>query len=259
MYSERLFLFRAMLNNKYGDIFMRRKIYEIVEKANDNNNVSHLYDVFMIISIFLSMIPLAFKQQTKLLIIIDRVTVIIFIIDYILRWTTSDYKFKKEGITPFLQYPFSPMAIVDLLSILPSVSVVSKSFKVLRVLRLIRALRVFRIFKAIRYSKSFKIIGNVLVSSKDSLFAVCALASGYILVSALTIFNAEPESFETFFDAVYWATVSLTTVGYGDIYPVSTIGRIIAMISSIFGIAIVALPAGIITAGYMNELQKDRD
>ncbi|MEG2328896.1 potassium channel family protein [Anaerorhabdus sp.] len=71
---------------------------------------------------------------------------------------------------------------------------------------------------------------------------------------ALLIFNIEPDSFNTFYDAVYWATVSLTTVGYGDIYPVSEFGRLITMISSIFGIAIIALPAGIITAGYMDAL-----
>ena len=124
---------------------------------------------------------------------------------------------------------------------------------------MIRALRVVRVFKAMRYSKSFEIIGNVLRRSKDSLIAVCMLSGGYILISALIIFNVEPDSFDTFFDAIYWATVSLTTVGYGDIYPVTTIGRVITMISSIFGIAIVALPAGIITAGYMAELEKSRE
>jgi voltage-gated potassium channel len=120
-------------------------------------------------------------------------------------------------------------------------------------------MRVLRVFKAMRYSRSFEIIGNVTRSSKESLIAVCALAGGYILISALVVFNVEPDSFGSFFDAIYWATVSLTTVGYGDIYPVSTMGRIITMASSIFGIAIVALPAGIITAGYMNEINKDRD
>ncbi len=73
------------------------------------------------------------------------------------------------------------------------------------------------------------------------------------------IFNIEPQSFRNFFDAIYWATVSLTTVGYGDIYPVTDAGRIITMISSFVGIAIVALPAGIITAGYMNEINKKDD
>ena len=83
------------------------------------------------------------------------------------------------------------------------------------------------------------------------------MAVVYVLVSALIIINVEPDSFNNFFDAVYWATVSLTTMGYGDIYPVTTIGRIVTMLSSVFGIAIVALPSGIITAGYMNEIQKD--
>ena len=85
------------------------------------------------------------------------------------------------------------------------------------------------------------------------------MAFSYILISALVIFNVEPDSFESFFDAIYWATISLTTVGYGDIYPVTNAGRIITMISSILGIAIVALPAGIITAGYLNEINKKNE
>ena len=210
----------------------------------------------MIVTIIISLIPLAFKEDTFLFVAMDKVTVAIFILDYILRWITADYKFSKKTVASFARYPFSPMAIVDLVSILPSLSIVSSGFKLLRFLRMIRAMRVFRVLKAMRYSRSFEIIGNVLKSSKESLVAVCTLAGGYILISALVIFNVEPESFGSFFDAIYWATVSLTTVGYGDIYPVTTLGRIITMISSIFGIAIVALPAGIITAGYMSEINK---
>ena len=96
-------------------------------------------------------------------------------------------------------------------------------------------------------------------NSKDALLAICTLAIGYILISALIVFNIESDSFNTFFDAIYWATVSLTTVGYGDIYPVTIAGRIVTMISSIMGIAIVALPAGIITAGYMAALDEKKD
>ena len=80
-----------------------------------------------------------------------------------------------------------------------------------------------------------------------------------ILISALVMFNAEPETFGNFFDAIYWATVSLTTVGYGDIYATSVVGKVITMISAVFGIAIVALPAGIITAGYMDEIGKNKE
>ena len=85
---------------------------------------------------------------------------------------------------------------------------------------------------------------------------VLGIAILYILISALVILNVEPETFDSFFDAVYWATVSLTTVGYGDIYPVTVIGKIVTMISSFMGIAIVALPAGILTSGLMEELNQ---
>lgn len=237
----------------------RKRIFEIIEKSDGHDTLSAIYDYSMIVVIIISLISLAFKQDTPLFFVADKVTVAIFIIDYILRWMTADYKFEKKSISSFLRYPISFMAIIDLISILPSLSFVNSGFKLLRVLRMIRAMRVFRVFKAMRYSRSFEIIGNVLRSSKDSLVAVCALAGGYILVSALVIFNVEPDSFNSFFDAIYWATVSLTTVGYGDIYPVSTLGRIITMVSSIFGIAIVALPAGIITAGYMNEISKPQE
>lgn len=237
---------------------MRKKIYNVIEKSEYGNRISAAYDYFMLVVIAVSLVPLFFKQDNVGFKIIDKVTVVIFIIDYILRLVTADYKLKKGKIS-FIIYPFTFMAIIDLLSILPSLSIISRGFKALRVLRMIRAMRVFRIFKAMRYSKSFIIIGNVLKKSKDSLIAVCVLAFGYILISALIIYNVEPDTFETFFDALYWATVSLTTVGYGDIYPVSIMGRIITMISSIFGIAIVALPAGIITAGYMTEIDKKQE
>ena len=85
------------------------------------------------------------------------------------------------------------------------------------------------------------------------------MAVAYVLISALVIYNVEPETFNTFFDAVYWATISLTTVGYGDLYPITTIGRIITMVSSVFGIAIIALPSGVITAGYLAEINKDEE
>ena len=151
------------------------------------------------------------------------------------------------------------MAIIDLLCILPSLRIISNGFRILKVFRLFRTLRVFRVFKTVRYSKSIKMIKGVFKSQKKPLTTVGILAVAYVLISALVIFNVEPDSFNSFFDAVYWATVSLTTMGYGDIYPVTTIGRIVTMISSVFGIAIIALPSGIITAGFMEELNKKID
>ena len=169
---------------------------------------------------------------------------------------TADYKLKKS-VASFFIYPLTPMAIIDLISILPSITVLNSGFRLLKLFRLLRTLKVLRTFKFLRYSKSFDIIANVFKKQKKVLSAVVTMAVAYILISALVIYNVEPESFETFFDAIYWATISLTTVGYGDIYPITTIGRIVTMISSAFGIAIIALPSGVITAGYLAEISKD--
>ena len=243
----------------------RKRIYEVIEASKDGDKLSSIYDSFILITVIVSLIPLAFKEQTPLFSAIDKITVTIFIIDYILRWITADYKLGRKESTSFIKYPFTPMAIVDLLSILPSITVMSNVFKVFRVFRMLkvmrvfRTMRVFRVFKAARYSKSMEIIGNVIRNSTSALAAVGTLAVLYVLVSALIVFNVEPDTFGDFFEAIYWATVSLTTVGYGDIYPVTAVGKFVAMISSVFGIAIVALPAGIITAGYMEELTKEHD
>ena len=141
---------------------------------------------------------------------------------------------------------------------MPSLIAINGALRVLKIFRLLRTLRVFGVFKVVRYSKSITMIINVFKKQKESLLVVCGMAVGYILVSALIVICVEPDTFPTFFDAVYWATVSLTTVGYGDIYATSMAGKIITMFSSIFGIAIVALPAGIVTAGYMDELSNSR-
>ncbi len=232
----------------------RKRVYEVIEVSGGSDRVSTTYDIFMMCAIVISIIPLAFKSSNTLFYYTDIITTVLFIIDYLLRWLTADYKLGKRSIGSFARYPFTLWAVIDLISILPGISALNSSFKLFRLFRIFRTFRVFRVFKALRYSKSLIIIINVMKKSKEALLAVCTLAVGYILISALIIFNVEGDSFQTFFDAIYWATVSLTTVGYGDIYPVTTAGRIITMISSIFGIAIVALPAGIITAGYMDEI-----
>lgn len=235
---------------------MRKRIYEIIEKASEGDTISKIYDYFIITTIVISILPLCFTTQNQTLVLIDKITAGIFIIDYILRIMTADFSSKRKGAWSFLLYPFRPMAIIDLLSILPSITNLNYAFRVFRVLRLLKALRVFKFF---RYSKNIRIITNVLVKKKDALLTVGMMALSYIFVTALIIFQVEPATFDNFFQAIYWATVSLTTVGYGDIYPTSVIGQVISMVSSFLGIAIVALPSGIIISGYQDEVESDRD
>ena len=237
---------------------MRKRIFEIIEVTEDGDRLGVIYDTFMMFAILISILPLAFKEQHYVFIGVNIITAVIFAVDYILRLITADYKLNK-GIKSFLLYPFTLWAIIDLLSLMSYMSFVHVGFRLLRLTRFVRLLRIFRVFKAFRYSKSIRIIVKVIVETKESLIAVAGFAIGYIIISALLVFNIEPNTFKNFFDALYWATMSLTTVGYGDIYPVSTIGKMVTMLSSLFGVAIVALPAGVLTAGYMDVLKSMDD
>ena len=246
---------------------MRQRIFEIIEVAGEGDRLSGAYDAFMLITIVVSLVPLCTKSVAVWTVTVDLITVIIFIIDYLLRFFTADYKYPDLKRMAFIRYPFSFMAIIDLLSILPSFGLVNRGLKIFKIFRLLRTLRVlktlkamkaFKALKIIRYSRSIEIIVEVIQSQKEALITVGMLALGYIFVAALVVFSVEPDSFDNFFEAIYWACVSLTTVGYGDIYPISTAGRVVTMLSSIMGIAIVALPSGIITAGYMETLQRNK-
>lgn len=243
---------------------LRNKIYRVIEPRNRENKASRIYDIVMLIAIAIGILPLMFRTQYKIFWYFDLVSGICFIVDYILRWCTTDYNSKKGKIASFLIYPFTPMAIIDLLSILPIFNLLGPTFKVFRVSRL---LKILRIFKVIRYFEPLEIIMSVIRKQSKILLTVLSLAVFYIFITALIMFNAEeqinPETgkylFEDFFDAFYWAACTLTTVGYGDLYPISDIGRTISIISSMVGIAIIALPSGIVTAGYMDELKNRKE
>ena len=240
---------------------LRKRIFGMIELSSGDDRLSTAYDVTMLLAILVSMIPLCFKGSNRLFSTVEYVTTLLFVLDYLLRLFTADMKLGRRALS-FVLYPFTFMAIIDLLAILPGFNLLApglRLLKIFRIFRTFRVLRVFKAFKVFRYSRSIEIIINVIRNQREPLAAVGTLAVGYILIAALVIFNVEPDTFSNFFEAVYWACVSLTTMGYGDIYPVSTAGRIVTMVSSFVGIAIVALPSGIITAGYMDRINQDKD
>jgi voltage-gated potassium channel len=240
----------------------RKDIFHIIEYDDEHQSKwSTFYDILMLVMIVLSIIPLMFREHLTLFVWFDQISVVVFILDYLLRWGTADLKRPgRNKILSFVIHPFTPMAILDLLSILPSVGIFGRSLKVLRIVRL---LKTFRLFKFLRYSRQIQIIVKVLKKEKKILLTVMGIAVFYIFVTALIMFNVESGEegtviFSSFFDALYWATTTLTTVGYGDIYPVSEIGRFISMLSSLFGVAVIALPSGVITASYLDELREQK-
>lgn len=233
---------------------MRKRIFEIIEKVEGNDLASRIYDIFMLTVIFVSLVPIIVKEPSTTFIIIDYICAYIFITDYVLRWITSDLKLEKK--LSIIRYPLTPFAIIDLLAILPTFTALSPAFRIFKTLRVFRALRAF---KVLRYSKNFVMISNVIKKNASMLLSLFACALFYIFISALLIFSIEPQCFDNFFEALYWATTALTTVGYGDVYPITNAGRLISMLSSFFGIAMVALPSGVITAGFIKEIENNKD
>lgn len=230
---------------------VREYIYHVVDKDDTPNNISKVYSAFMLIIIVLSLVPLAFRSTTWLMTVIEYVCVTVFIVDYILRWVTYDLK-TGQGVSCLLRYPLTGMAIVDLLSIIPTFTAVNNAFLLFRLTRLIR---IVRILKIARYSKELEVFLEVLYRQRSVLISVLMLAFIYILFTALLMFNVD-DQFSDFFEALYWATTALTTVGYGDVCPHNDLGRFISMLSSLVGVAIIALPSGVITASYLKIIEE---
>ena len=240
----------------------KEKIYEILDRDQRGLWLSRIYDWYMLAMIVASIVPLMFITDHPIFGVIETVTVAAFILDYAARWSTAAIQLKK-GWLSYAIYPFTPMAIIDLLSILPGLNLLSSGFKLLRLTRLLKTVRLLKI---LRYSNKVAMFIRVLHKEREVLLSVLMLALFYIFVTALIMFNIEPrinpetgaETFHSFFDALYWATVTLTTVGYGDLCPVTEVGRVVSMLSSLFGVAIIALPSGVITASYLEELRMSR-
>lgn len=240
----------------------RQKIASIIDRKSNSDRMGTIYDWFMILTILISLLPLMFMEIHRVFLYTEPISTLIFVIDYLLRWSTADLRSNRRKIA-FLLYPFTPMAIIDLLSILPAITLLNPAFKLFRFTRLLRLTRVFKIF---RISSKMCLFLSILHKERQVLSSVFILALLYIFVTALILFNVEPhinpytgqQTFHSFFDALYWATVTLTTVGYGDLCPVTNIGRFVSMLSSLLGTAVIALPSGVITARYLDELRKKK-
>lgn len=223
--------------------------------------LSQVYDFLMLVAIALGTVSLLFREYRPLFWYFDIISGIIYIVDYIFRWMTCDLRSDKPRWKAFLLYPFTPMAILDLLSILPTLEVVSSTYKLAKSARL---LKIFRFTKIVHYIGPLEIFITVIKKQWKLLMMVALVAIFDILITAILMFQSEQEIdpvtgeyiFKTFYDAFYWAAITLTTVGYGDLSPVSDLGKTLSIISSLIGIGIIAMPSSIITAGFMQEMNQ---
>lgn len=238
---------------------MKEKLHSILKVEDTSDLTSKLYNYLNIGMTVISLVPLMFNRQSESLLTIEMIAAIFFIIDYLLRWFTADKEMQdKNPVAAYFTYPFTFYAIVDLLAVLPFLGLINQTLRLFRVFRLFRSLRVFRAFRLFQNSKSFGILKRTLRKQKDSLVIVGIVVSSYIFIAALLVFNLEPDTFPSFLQALLWSTESLTTATYSDHYPSSNIGQVLSIISYLVGVGIIALPTSILTAGYIDELEKEK-
>ena len=245
----------------------KKRVFEIISKADEGDLASRLFDGLIMTLIFLSIVSIileSFKeiaaQYHSVFRVFEIITVIVFLIEYILRIWTADLLY-PDAKHPRLRYIRSFMAIIDLLAILPFfIPFVSVDLRYLRMIRLLRVFRLLRIFKLGRYVDALAIVLQVVKKSASQLVISIVLCIFVMLFSAIVMYSVEnpvqPEQFPNVISSLWWAMCTLTTVGYGDIYPVTAIGKLFASIISLVGIGIMAIPTGIIAAGFTSMINE---
>jgi len=249
---------------------IQKRTHEIIEKASRNDTTSLIFDIFIIslisvnvLIVILETVSSVYVQWAQILHLIDYISVIIFTAEYILRlWSAPAKALYRKPISGRIKFAFTPLLIIDLLSIVPFYLPLLFPFD-LRVIKALRLFRLFRILKIARYSKSLNHIILVIKAKKEEL--LITLFAVFILMTIASSFmyyfenQAQPQDFSSIPAAMWWAVSTLTTVGYGDVYPITNMGKVLSGIISLLGIGIFALPAGILASGYAEEIQNKRE
>ena len=235
-----------------------------------------IINVFIIILIILNVIAVIVEtvepirlQYKDFFYYFDLVSVIIFTIEYVLRvWSSNHEEQYKHSVWGRLKYMVSIGALIDLLAILPFFLHIFFGFGIdIREIRILRLVRVLRLFRLTAYTKSANMIKNVFRKRSNELALSFILALFLIIIASCIMYFAEHQAIpagekESKFSSIpatlWWAVVSLTTTGYGDMYPITALGKVLASIIMLTSIAFFALPAGIITAGFIDEFRLNR-
>ena len=249
--------------------YVKRNIFAVIQPAENGNLASRLFDLFIMLLIFASISSvflMTFDIPSWLYPLLnnfERWTIIVFSAEYLLRIWTADLLYPElSPLRSRIKYVFSWMAIIDLVSILPFYLPYYLSINLVSI-RAVRLVRLLRIFKLNRYTHAVTSICTVFRNKLQEILVSMFMVFIMLTIGSLLIYYAEhdaqPDKFSNAFSGVWWAVATLTTVGYGDIYPVTPLGRFLGGLIALTGLAIVAVPTGIISAGFVELLEKKRD
>ncbi len=247
---------------------LRNRVWEIMEVARPGDSASRAFDIFILALIFLNVAAVILETVDsanirfgEFLHWFEVVSVCVFTVEYVGRlWScVTDERFKGV-IFGRARFVFRAMSLIDLIAILPFyLPFVGIDMRFVRVLRL---LRIVRVAKVGRYYSGLQLLGRVLKAKKEELVLTTAIMFLLLIFSASLVYYCEhadqPELYPNIPETMWWAVVTLTTVGYGDIYPITPIGKLIAAGIAVLGIGMFALPTGILGAGFVEEIQKKK-
>jgi len=244
---------------------IKSRIHNILEKSQGRDKLSRIFDIFIVCLILFNVglviietVEGISQKYSTLLYILDAISVFLFTFEYLLRlWTCTEDKKYQRPIMGRLYYLLTFYMVIDLISILPFY-IPMLFFVDLRILRLIRLFRIFRLLKVGRYSKSLKYLINTFKNKKDEIFVSLFIVVVILVISSSIIYyverDAQPEAFASIPDAMWWGVAALSTTGYGDVKPITPMGKFLGAIITISGIGIFAVPAGIIATGFINKI-----
>lgn len=249
---------------------VKKTIYRLVEKGSHGKKINLIFDYLIMSLIVLSIISIILESIKEIgadfklfLEWFDIFSVSIFSIEYLLRLYVSDLTHPSSNkFKSVLKFIFSISGLIDLFAVLPFYLplIIKIDLRFLRTLRIIRFLRILKIN---RYTKSMNLIGEVLKEKKSELAVTGFVTLLLLIFSSFIMYNVEgeiqPEAFPNILAAFWWAVATLTTVGYGDVYPITGLGKFISGLIALMGIGLVALPTGIIGSGFMDKMKDDKD
>ena len=245
---------------------VKKRIYDIIQIGNVGDLPSRLFDIFITVVILVSVTAAILSTYSELsryegiLDAIELVTVIIFTVEYVLRLWTADVMYPgKSGLMARLTFVFSITGIVDFLTFFPYYLPIVFPAGIVA-FRVFRVIRIFRLFKINSRYDAFNVIIDVLKEKRKQIFSSVIMVLILMVASSLCMYSmeheAQPDKFKNAFSGIWWSTSTLLTIGYGDIYPVTVGGKIMAIVISFLGVGMVAIPTGIISAGFVESYTK---
>lgn len=248
---------------------IKKQVFEIIDENDTKNIQGRLFNIFIMAFIFINTVAIILEtvenisvQYAYFLWIFEIISVAIFTIEYILRlWTCNINDKFKNSVKGRIKFAITPFALIDLIAILPFY-LVFIPFD-LRFIRALRLIRLFRLLKIGRYSKALKTFGIVFKEKKEELCITIFSVSIILIVASSMMYivenEAQPDVFSSIPASMWWGVITLTTVGYGDVYPITTIGKLLGGIIALLGVGMVALPAGILASGFADIIQKTKE